>query len=95
MSRRLTFQTAEEAGLTGLDDSAVLAIAAGEGRLLVSHDRQTMPWHFAQFIQQQTSPGVLIVSQHLPVSQAAEELLLIWFATEAEEWINQICTLPL
>jgi hypothetical protein len=89
------FQTAQEAGLTGLDDPAVLAVAASEGRLLVSHDRQTMPRHFAQFIQQRTSPGLLIVSQHLPVSQAAEELLLIWFASEAEEWINQISFLPL
>jgi len=71
------FQTAPEAGLSGFDDLAVLALAASEGRLLVSHDRQTMPWHFAQFIKQQSSPGLLIVSQHLPVSQAAEELLLI------------------
>jgi hypothetical protein len=89
------FQTAQEAGLSGLDDPVVLAFAASEGRLLVSHDRQTMPWHFAQFIQQRTSPGLLIVSQHLPVSPAAEELLLIWFASEAEEWINHIGSLPL
>jgi hypothetical protein len=89
------FQTAPEAGLSGFDDPAVLAFAASEGRLLVSHDRQTMPWHFAEFILQQTSPGLLIVSQHLPVSQAAEELVLIWFASEAEEWINQISSVPL
>lgn len=89
------FQTAQEAGLSGLDDPVVLALAASEGRLLVSHDRQTMPWHFGEFIQQQTSPGLLIVSQHLPVSQAADDLLLIWFASEAEEWINQIGFLPL
>jgi hypothetical protein len=40
------FQTAPEAGLMGLDDPTVLALAASEGRLLVSHDRQTMPHHF-------------------------------------------------
>jgi predicted nuclease of predicted toxin-antitoxin system len=39
----LDFQTANEAGLHGLDDEAVLAQAAGEGRILVSHDRRTMP----------------------------------------------------
>lgn len=89
------FQTAQEAGLSGLDDPAVLAFAASEGRILVSHDRQTMPQHFAIFIQQHMSPGLLIVSQHLPVSQVADELLLIWFASEAEEWINQISSLPL
>ena len=47
------FQTAPEAGLMGLDDPTVLALAATEGRLLVSHDRQTMPHHFATFIAQQ------------------------------------------
>jgi len=57
------FQTTPEAGLMGLDDPTVLALASSEGRLLVSHDRQTMPHHFAAFIAQQTSPGLLIVSQ--------------------------------
>jgi hypothetical protein len=41
----IDFQTAHEAGLHGLDDQAVLAQAAREGRLLVSHDRRTMPNH--------------------------------------------------
>ncbi|HXF41240.1 MAG TPA: DUF5615 family PIN-like protein [Blastocatellia bacterium] len=89
------FQSAQEAGLTGMSDPAVLAFAAGEGRVLVSHDRKTMPAHFADFTQHNTSPGLLIVSQHLPVSTAAEELLLIWVASEAKEWTNQIASLPL
>lgn len=82
------FQTGHEAGLTGMSDRAVLAFAADEGRVLVSHERKTMPGHFANFIQHNASPGLLIVSQHLPVSAAAEELLLIWVASEAEEWTN-------
>lgn len=53
-----------------------------------------MPRHFGAFIQHETSPGLLIVSQHLPVSRAAEELLLIWIASEAKEWINRIVALP-
>ncbi len=89
------FQSAQEAGLTGLGDPAVLALAAREDRVLVSHDRKTMPGHFADFIQQSTSPGLLIISQHLAVSAAADELLLIWFASEAEEWTNRISSLPL
>src|SRR5262245_31807122 len=46
----LDFRTAEVAGLTGLKDHEVLAVAAGEGRVLVSHDQKTMPRHFAEFI---------------------------------------------
>ncbi|MBI3801070.1 MAG: DUF5615 family PIN-like protein [Deltaproteobacteria bacterium] len=92
---RIDFLTAEAAGLTGLKDPEVLTIAAREGRVLVSHDQKTMPRHFAEFIAHTPSPGLLIVSQHLPVATAIADLLLIWFTTEAEEWINQIRFLPL
>jgi uncharacterized protein with PIN domain len=91
----LDFQTAMEAGLPGVNDPEVLACAAGEGRILVTHDRKTMPRHFSTFITAATSTGVLIVPQYLPVAAVADDLLLIWYATEAEEWINQIRSLPL
>jgi len=89
------FQTPMEAGLTGLNDPAVLAVAAREGRVLVTHDRKTMPRHFFEFISTETSAGVLIIPQSLSVAAAVDDLLLIWYATEAEEWINQIRSLPL
>ena len=89
------FQTAIAAGLEGRLDPQVLERAATEGRVLVSHDQSTMPLHFADFIQNQQSAGLLIVPQHLPYSTVVEELLLIWTASEAEEWINRIAYLPL
>src|SRR5215216_4652211 len=89
------FQTAREAGIEGLPDLRVLEIAARRGRLLVTHDRRTMPHHFGEFIKNNASPGVFVVSQNLRPSEAAEELLLIWSATEAEEWAGRICSLPL
>ena len=91
----IDFQTAMEAGLSGLNDPEVLARAAREGRILVTHDRKTMPRHFLAFISTPTSAGVLIVPQHLQVAAAVDDLLLIWHASEAEEWINQIRSLPL
>lgn len=54
-----------------------------------------MPRHFARFIEANDSPGVLILLQGRPISEAIEELLLIWTASEAEEWINRIVVLPL
>lgn len=89
------FMTASAAGLEGLPDSEVLEVAARLGRVLVTHDRRTMPHHFGSFIRGRTSPGVFVISQHLPPAQAAEELLLTWSTTEAEEWENRICSLPL
>jgi hypothetical protein len=91
----IDFQTAHEAELRGIEDKEVLQKAAQENRLLISHDRRTMPFHFATFIATQTSAGVIIVSQDLPIRQAVEDLILIWEASEAEEWINRIDSLPL
>jgi hypothetical protein len=91
----IDFQTAVTAGLAGLDDPTVLALAAHDGRVLVTHDQATMPEHFSHFIAEQTSPGLLIAPQHLPLSIVIEELLMIWAASEAEEWINRIAYLPL
>lgn len=90
----IDFQTADEADLRGSEDEDVLKRAARENRLLISHDRRTMPFHFARFIATQTSAGLIIVSQDLSIRQAAEDLVLIWEASEAEEWINRIASLP-
>jgi len=89
------FQTATAAGLGGLLEPQVLERAATEGRVLVSHDQSTMPQHFAAFTQNQPSAGLLIVPQHLSYAVVVEELLLIWAASETEEWINRIAYLPL
>lgn len=91
----IDFKTAPAAGFhLGAPDDQVLARAADEGRVLVSHDIQTMPRHFAQFLSHRSSPGVIIVSQDLPIGEAAYLLLLIWEASEAEEYINSISRLP-
>jgi len=50
------FRTAASAGLRGLSDLDVLAFAASEGRVLVSHDRKTMPRAFAEWIEPEGAP---------------------------------------
>ncbi len=91
----MDFQTAYEALLEGLEDPDVLALAAESGRILVTHDRRTMPTHFGKFIESRRSPGLFIVSQHTDLLHVIEELILIWAASEAEEYINSTRTLPL
>src|SRR5919106_6447302 len=86
----IDFQTATMAGLSGLDDMQVLERTAREGRVLVTHDRKTMPRHFSEFIAKESSPGLLVVPQYLSVAAAVEDLILIWSVTEAEEWVNRI-----
>jgi len=92
----MDFLAASDADLTAVPDPAVLALAAEHDRILVSHDFQTMPRHFAALLQAHgASPGLILVPQHLAIGEAIEELILIWAASEAEEWMNGIHTLPL
>jgi hypothetical protein len=91
----LDFQTAETAGLASLPDPEVLARAAEDGRILVTHDLQTMPRHFAAFITTRQSAGLLLIPQHLAIASAVDDLLLIWSTMEAEEWTNLMWYLPL
>ncbi len=91
----IDFQTAYEAQIRSLNDPEVLATAAAEGRIVVTHDRTTMPVHFTTFIGAQNSPGVFVLSQFLPLRFATEELIVIWEASEAEEWTNILQFLPL
>jgi predicted nuclease of predicted toxin-antitoxin system len=92
---RIDFQTAQAAHLRGLSDPEVLAVAAHENRILVTHDRRTMPRHFADFIQHRYSPGVFVIAQSVRVGIVVEELLLVWRVSAPEEWTNLIVSLPL
>jgi Domain of unknown function (DUF5615) len=84
----IDFQTAIKLRLHGLADPLVLKLAAAQGRVLVSHDRRTLPLHFRKFIESATSPGVIIVSQKLAIGRSAELLHLLWAASDAEEYVN-------
>jgi hypothetical protein len=91
----IDFRTAASAGLACLSDLQVLALAAADRRVLVTHDQSTMPRHFREFVRSQRSTGVIVVPQHLPVRDAADDLILIWTATEVEEWTDRIAFLPI
>jgi predicted nuclease of predicted toxin-antitoxin system len=91
----MDFSTSNLSNLSGLSDIEVLKFAANEGRVLVSHDQRTMPKYFSEFIVEQTSAGVIIVLQSLPIIQVINNLIEIWERLEAEDWINRIAYLPL
>ncbi len=57
--RAIDFQTALAAALHGLADPEVLSRAAAEDRIVVSHDENSMPAHFAAFLD---------AGNHSPVS---------------------------
>jgi hypothetical protein len=78
----IDFQTSNTSNLLGLSDLEVLAFAAQEHRVLVSHDQRTMPKYFAEFVSHQVSTGVIIVLQSLPVVEVIANLIKIWHTSE-------------
>jgi hypothetical protein len=92
----LDFLTAQTAGLRGMSDPEVLALAGEGQRALVSHDVGTMPAHFRLFKEAgKHSAGVFLVPRSLDVGTAIDELLLIWLASEASDWEDRLVWRPL
>ena len=94
-SASLDFRRAEAVPLEGLDDSVVLALAAEEGRVLVSHDVNTMEHHFQDFIQNQNSPGLILIPQtKVSIGPAIDGLILLWEFLDAADLENRVCVFP-
>ncbi len=91
----IDFVDANRAGLRGLSDPEVLKLAADQNRVLVSHDCKTMPRHFIEFTSEQTSPGVILVRQNLPLRVAIDDLQLIWVESQPADYEDQLVWLPL
>ena len=94
---RIDFQTAQAARLDGLDDQSVLHLAAAQSRILVSHDKRTMPAALASFVAAgDTSPGVLLViPQSASIVEVVEALILIWADDRENDWNNVVAKIPL
>jgi hypothetical protein len=77
-------------------DTTVLHRAAAEGRVLVTHDVNTMVgFAYERLDAGLPMPGLFAVPQSLPVGQAVEELLLVIECSREGEWETQVVFLPL
>lgn len=86
----------QDVGLSGADDPAVLAWAAEEGRIVLTHDVATMTTFAYQRIAAGLSmPGLFEVSRRIPVGLAIEEIILIAECSLEREWEGQVRFLPL
>jgi hypothetical protein len=86
----------QDVGLSGADDPIVLARAAQEGRIVLTHDVATMTTFAYQRIQAGLSmPGLFEVSRRVSVGLAIEEIILIAECSLEGEWEGQVRFLPL
>jgi len=62
---------------------------------LVTNNRASMPLHLQAHLKQERHvPGIFILDLHMTIGELADELQLLWGASEAEEYADQIRYLP-
>jgi Domain of unknown function (DUF5615) len=88
--------TAHQAGLSNASDPELLARAAEQERVVITHDRRTMPYHATSRIARaEKIAGIIIVSRQLPVSRVIDDLEIIVSCSDMVEWENIVKDLPL
>ncbi len=86
----------QDAGLTSLDDPAVLAWAAAEDRVLVSQDVATLTADaYARVQAGLPMPGLFEAGPSVPIATAIDDLLLIAECSLPGEWEGRVRYLPL
>ena len=95
-SQNIGIARIQDVGLSGADDPTVLAWAAQEERIVLTHDVATMITFAYDRIQTELfMPGLFEVSRRVPTGLAIEELILIAECSLDREWEGQIRFLPL
>lgn len=92
----LDIVTVQELRLTAAPDPTILARAAQEGRVVVTHDLGTMvAFAYARVRRGDAMPGVFAVPQTLPTGRAIDDLLILILCSRDDEWDGQVRYLPL
>jgi hypothetical protein len=73
----------------------VLDFATRQNRILVTSDLRTMPRHFGDFLKANGQcAGAFLVKQRAPLADVIDALVLIWSASDANEWKNRVVEIP-
>ena len=69
------------------DDSAVLALAIQQTRILLTHDARTLyPLVYGLLAEAKPTPRVIVVPQSMALRQAIEELEIVLRASLDRDW---------
>ena len=86
----------QDTAVAGKEDPIVLEWTAQQDRVLLTHDVNTIVGFAYDRVQAGLKmPGVLEISDQMPIGQAIEEILLIIEASFEGEWENQVRYIPL
>lgn len=86
----------QDAELRGVYDPAVLAWAAEQNRVLLTHDVKTMTKYAYERVTAGLSmPGVFEVSLDMPLGEIIEEIIILAECSLENEWEGQVRYLPI
>ena len=86
----------QDVGLAGADDPTVLAWAAEHGRVLITHDVETVTrFAFERVDAALPMPGVIEVTAWAPIGKAVEDLALILECLADGDLQDQVLYIPL
>ena len=86
----------QDVGLAGVSDPDILTWAAANNRIILTHDRATLPdYAFERLARGESMPGVFILNDRFPVAHATRDILLTLECSEQSEWIDRVVHLPL
>jgi hypothetical protein len=87
--------SALEVGMSEATDPQLLTWAVQEGRIVVTHDRKTMPMFASGLMGKgRDIAGLFVVPRSLSIHRAIEDLELMVTCSETHEWVNVIRYLP-
>ena len=82
----LDLVTALDVGLSDATDTELIAWASAENRLILTHDRRTMPNHAAnQMATGEDVAGIIVAPRRLPIKQVIEDLEIVVRCSDASE----------
>jgi predicted nuclease of predicted toxin-antitoxin system len=86
----------QDVGLGEADDPTILAWAADHNRIVLTHDRATMPdFAYSRILSGLPMPGMFVVNDRMPLRQAIDEILFLDEYSEQDEWDQLVVYLPL
>lgn len=64
----------QDIGLRKTDDPEILAWAADNKRIILTHDRATMPdFAYERLVREEPMPGMFVINDRMPIQQSTDE----------------------
>lgn len=93
---QLDIVTIRDLGLSGAKDPGLLEQAAQLGRVLLTHDKNTISkYAYERVTSGKSMPGVIMVAKLAPIGLVIDDILLLLDASSDDEWADQVKHIPL